>query len=180
MMSWLVCEEVPEEYVDLMLEEMELDGTDARRVELHGDAAARTAFPVIVIGCGQSGLLAGIRLQEAGIPFTIIEKNPAVGGTWWENQYPGCRVDVGNHFYCYSFEPSDHWTEFFAQQPELQRYFEGVMAKHGIGPHVRFETEVVRAVWDDDRATWSVTIRTKDGSEEVLEARAVISAVGLS
>ncbi len=179
MMSFLACEEVPEDYVDLMLEEMELDGTDARRVELHGDSAAREAFPVVVIGCGQSGLLAGIRLQQAGIPFTIIEKNPAVGGTWWENQYPGCRVDVGNHFYCYSFEPSDHWTEFFAQQPELQRYFEGVMAKHGIAPHVRFETEVVRAVWDEDRATWSVTIRTKDGSEEVLEARAVISAVGL-
>ena len=91
-----------------------------------------TAFPVVVIGCGQSGLLAGIRLQEAGIPFTIIEKNAGVGGTWWENPYPGARVDVGNHFYCYSFEPSDHWTEFFAQQPELQRYFEDVMdqARH--------------------------------------------------
>ena len=97
-----------------------------------GRPAARGAFPVVVIGCGQSGLLAGIRLKEAGIPFTIIEKNPGVGGTWWENRYPGARVDVGNHFYCYSFEPSDHWTEFFAQQPELQAYFEGVMDTHGI------------------------------------------------
>ena len=77
-----------------------------------------------MIGCGESGLLAGIRLKEAGIPFTIIEKNAGVGGTWWENRYPGARVDIGNHFYCYSFEPSDHWTEFFAQQPELQAYFE--------------------------------------------------------
>ena len=59
----------------------------------------------MVIGCGQSGLLAGIRLQEAGIPYTIVEKNAGVGGTWYENTYPGCRVDVGNHFYCYSFEP---------------------------------------------------------------------------
>ena len=66
-----------------------------------GDADDRAAFPVVVIGCGQSGLLAGIRLQEAGIPFTIVEKNAGVGGTWWENTYPGARVDVGNHFYCY-------------------------------------------------------------------------------
>ncbi|HVC67562.1 MAG TPA: NAD(P)/FAD-dependent oxidoreductase [Acidimicrobiales bacterium] len=178
MMTWLVCEEVPEEYVPLLMEEMELDGRDARRVEPVGDPDARAAFPVVVIGCGQSGLLAGIRLQEAGIPFTIVEKNAGVGGTWWENSYPGARVDVGNHFYCYSFEPSDHWTEYFARQPELQRYFESVMDKHGIGAHVRWETEVLGATWDDGSATWSVRTRAADGSEEVLTARAVISAVG--
>jgi 4-hydroxyacetophenone monooxygenase len=133
---------------------------------------------VVVIGCGQSGLLAGIRLQEAGIPFTIVEKNAGVGGTWWENSYPGARVDVGNHFYCYSFEPSDAWTEYFARQPELQSYFESVMAKHGIGPHVRWETEVLGASWDDDRGTWSVRTRDACGAEETLVARAVISAVG--
>ncbi len=178
MMTWLVCEDVPEEYVPMLMEEMELDGRDARRVEPAGDPAARAAFPVVVIGCGQSGLLAGIRLQEAGIPFTIVEKNAGVGGTWWENSYPGARVDVGNHFYCYSFEPSDHWTEYFAQQPELQRYFQSVMDKHGIGPHVRWETEVLGATWDEDSATWSVRTRASDGTEDVLVARAVVSAVG--
>jgi 4-hydroxyacetophenone monooxygenase len=179
MMSWLVCEDVPAEYVPMMLEEMELDGADARRVAVRADAEALEAFPVVVIGCGQSGLLAGIRLQEAGIPYTIIEKNPGVGGTWWENSYPGCRVDVGNHFYCYSFEPSDHWTEFFAQQPELQAYFQRVMEHHGIGPHVRWNTEVVEAVWDDDVGSWQVTVRGEGDRLETLRARAVISAVGL-
>jgi len=178
MMTWLVCEEVPAEYVPLLMEEMELDGRDARRVDPVGTPAERQAFPVVVIGCGQSGLLAGIRLQEAGVPFTIVEKNPGVGGTWWENSYPGARVDVGNHFYCYSFEPSDHWTEYFAQQPELQRYFESVMDKHGIGPHVRWETEVLGATWDETSATWAVRTRATDGTEDVLTARAVISAVG--
>jgi 4-hydroxyacetophenone monooxygenase len=132
----------------------------------------------VVVGCGESGLLAGIRLKEAGIPFTIVEKNAGVGGTWWENSYPGARVDVGNHFYCYSFEPSDHWTEYFAQQPELQAYFQGVMEKHGIEPHIRFETEVLGATWDEASATWSVRVRSADGAEDVLTARAVISAVG--
>ena len=178
MMTWLVCEDVPEEYVPMLMEEMELDGRDARRVAPVGTADERAAFPVVVIGCGQSGLLAGIRLQEAGIPFTIVEKNAGVGGTWWENSYPGARVDVGNHFYCYSFEPSDHWTEYFARQPELQRYFQSVMDKHGIGPHVRWETEVLGASWDEGTATWAVRTRAADGSEDVLTARAVISAVG--
>ena len=150
MMTWLVCEDVPEEYVPMLH-----GGDGARRSRRPAGGAgaatptARAAFPVVVIGCGQSGLLAGIRLQEAGIPFTIVEKNAGVGGTWWENSYPGARVDVGNHFYCYSFEPSDHWTEYFARQPELQRYFQSVMDKHGIGPHVRWETEVLGAAWDE-------------------------------
>jgi 4-hydroxyacetophenone monooxygenase len=78
MMDWLVCEPVPPEYVPMLLEEMELDGRDARATRTTEDSPA---CPVVVIGCGESGLLAGIRLKEAGIPFTIVEKNPGVGGT---------------------------------------------------------------------------------------------------
>ena len=130
MMTWLVAGDVGDEYMPMMLEEMGLDGRDAREAQFHSAAGARAEFPVIVIGCGQSGLLAAIRLQQAGVPYTVIEKNPGVGGTWWENSYPGARVDVGNHFYCYSFEASDHWSEFFARQPELQTYFSDVMERH--------------------------------------------------
>jgi 4-hydroxyacetophenone monooxygenase len=173
MMQWLVCEPVPPEYVPMLLEEMELDGRDARAMP-----ATPADFPVVVIGCGESGLLAGIRLKEAGIPFTIVEKNAGVGGTWWQNTYPGARVDVGNHFYCYSFEPTDHWTHFFAEQPQLQAYFQTVMDKYDIGRHVLWETEVTEASWDDDTATWSVQARDRNGAMTTLTARAVISAVG--
>ena len=176
MMDWIAVAEVPDEYVPMMLEEMELDGNDARDDDLKSSPAARADFPVIVIGCGESGLLAAIRLQQAGIPYTVIEKNAGVGGTWWENSYPGARVDVGNHFYCYSFEPSDHWTEYFARQPELQSYFSDVMHRHDVQQRVRFSTEVVSAVWEDD--AWTVTVRNANGYNETLRARAVISAVG--
>lgn len=186
MMEWLVVEDVADEYVPMMLADLELDGVDRDLPPAPDPAAAeaRAAFPVVVVGCGQSGLLAGIRMKEAGIPFTIVEKNAGVGGTWWENTYPGARVDVGNHFYCYSFEPSDHWTEFFAQQPELQAYFQGVMDKYGIGDHVRWSTEVRSVVWDESSGTWSVTVQpvgpdgAPAGETEVLAARAVITAVG--
>jgi 4-hydroxyacetophenone monooxygenase len=178
MMDWLVAAEVPAEYVPMLLEEMELDGRDQRDTTFVSTPSERADFPVVIVGCGQSGLLAAIRLQQAGIPYTIVEKNAGVGGTWWENTYPGARVDVGNHFYCYSFEPDDHWSEFFAQQPELQAYFQAVMDKHEVAPHVRFNTRVTSAVWDEDTASWAVHVRNEDGTSDTLRARAVISAVG--
>ena len=133
---------------------------------------------MLVIGGGMAGILAAIRLKEAGLPFSVVEKNPRVGGTWYENTYPGCRVDVGNHFYCYSFEPNPEWTEFFAQHGELQAYFERCMDKYGVREQVRFETEVLSAEYDERSSRWSVRVRTPDGREEILTARAVISAVG--
>ncbi|WNG90794.1 NAD(P)/FAD-dependent oxidoreductase [Mycobacterium sp. ITM-2016-00318] len=175
MMQWLVCEPVPDEYVPMLLEEMELDGRDARSVP---PASNADDFPVVVIGCGESGLLAGIRLKEAGIPFAIVEKNAGVGGTWYQNTYPGARVDVPNHFYCYSFEPTDQWKHFFAEQPELQAYFERVMDKHDIRRHVLWETEVTEASWDDDACAWTVRTRDRRGQTAELPARAVITAVG--
>jgi 4-hydroxyacetophenone monooxygenase len=85
---------------------------------------------------------------------------------------------VGNHFYCYSFEPSDHWTEYFAQQPELQRYFHDVVDRHHLAANIRFNTEVISAVWDEATSQWGVTVLNPNGTTETLAARAVISAVG--
>ncbi len=180
MMNVLVAQDVPDEYVPMLLEELELDGSDVRDPHWEEGVPAedKQAFHVVVIGAGMSGLLAGIRLARAGIPFTVIEKNAGVGGTWWENRYPGCRVDVGNHFYCYSFAPNNEWSEFFARQPELQRYFDHCMHEYGVAEHVRFDTEVERAQWDDRSARWSVGLRRPDGTTETIRANAVISAVG--
>ncbi len=180
MMCFLVGGDVPAEYVQMMLEELELDGRDPRQVRWEGEVPepARQDFHVVVIGCGMAGLLAAIRLEQAGIPYTVLEKNPGVGGTWYENTYPGCRVDVGNHFYCYSFEPNPDWTEFFAQREELQAYFERCLEKYGVRDRIRFETEVVAARYDETARRWSVRVRGRDGREEQLEANAVVSAVG--
>jgi 4-hydroxyacetophenone monooxygenase len=177
MLDWAACEHVDDEYQPMVLEEMDLEGVDPRRPAAL-DPAQASEFPVVVIGCGESGLLAGIRLKQANIPFTIIEKNAGPGGTWWENSYPGSRVDVANHFYCYSFEPSNNWSHYFAEQPELRAYFESVLAKHRLDDDVRWETEVVSAQWNDDDATWLVRVRDKDGAESEITARAVITAVG--
>lgn len=168
MLDWAACEHVGEDNLPLVLEELDLDGVDPRRPARLDDTGD---FHVIVIGAGESGVLAGVRLMQAGIRFTVLEKNSGPGGTWWENRYPGARVDVANHFYCYSFEPSNHWDHFFAEQPELRQYFADVVARHDLGPHIRFNTEVHSASWDGDR--W--TIDTGNGT---FTANAVITAVG--
>ncbi|GFG86348.1 flavin-containing monooxygenase [Mycolicibacter algericus] len=177
MMDWAACETVPDDYLGLLAEELDLAGVDPRRpAPLQPERAAE--LPVVVIGCGESGVLAGIRLAQAGIPFTIVEKNAGPGGTWWENDYPGARVDVANHFYCFSFEPNNDWGHYFAEQPELQAYFTDVIAKHGLGDHIRWNTEVTDAAWDEATGTWTLTTRTDDGAVSAMSARAVITAVG--
>ncbi len=179
MMSFMVGEEVPADYVPMMLEEMALDGEDARDVTWDDvPKAAREGFRVVVVGAGMSGLLAAIRLEEAGVPYVVLEKNAAVGGTWLENRYPGCRVDIANHFYCYSFEPSHDWPEFFSQRQELQEYFERCATKYGIREHIRFGCEVAAMHFDEATSCWRLHLRAADGDEETLVANAVISAVG--
>ena len=142
MMEFLACGPVADAVVPMFVEDLHLDGADARAITWGDEIPAdvRDDSHVIVIGCGESGLLAGIRLAQAELPFTIIEKNGGPGGTWWENRYPGARVDIGSHFYCYSFEPADHWTEYFSQHPELRAYFERVMNAHELEQHCRFDT----------------------------------------
>ncbi|MGV0592610.1 flavin-containing monooxygenase [Mycolicibacterium porcinum] len=172
MLDWAACEPVDDDNLPLVLEELDLEGVDPRRPTTLADT---DGFRVVVIGCGESGVLAGVRLKQADIDFTIVEKNAGPGGTWWENSYPGARVDVANHFYCYSFEPSNHWDHFFAEQPELRRYFQDVVDRHQLEPHIRWNTEVVSAAWDG--AMWNVTVRSANGIE-TLKANAVITAVG--
>ena len=180
MMNFLVAQEVPADYVPMMLEEMELDGRDQRSDAWGEEVPVQQCqqHKVLVIGGGMSGVLAAYRLQEAGIPFVVIEKNPAVGGTWYENRYPGVRVDVGNHLYCYSFEPAHHWTRFFSQQQELQQYFEDVVHHHQLEQHFRFSTEVTGAVFDEAENLWTVSTIDKDGVTEDYVVSSVISAVG--
>jgi len=125
-----------------------------------------------------SGMLAAIRLKQAGISFSVVEKNADVGGTWLENTYPGCRVDNPNHMYSYSFEPFHDWPQHFSTQPVLISYFRRVAEKYGLKKFVRFETEMVEARFDEVRSLWRAKLRTKDGREESVEANAVVTAVG--
>jgi len=77
---------------------------------------------MLVIGAGMTGIAAGVKLAEAGYNYTIIEKNPEVGGTWWENLYPGVGVDTPSHFYSYSFELNPDWSHYHPKGAEIETY----------------------------------------------------------
>ncbi|MEY2432390.1 MAG: 4-hydroxyacetophenone monooxygenase [Acidimicrobiaceae bacterium] len=162
-------------YLPLLEEELAILGEDRRAPGWH---AADTDFRVAIIGAGMSGLLVAHRLQQAGIGFVILEKNEDVGGTWYENSYPGCRVDNPNHNYSYSFAQRHDWPFHFSTQDVLLDYLRGCADAFGLREHIRFGTEVVSATWSDSDLSWTVRVRTPDGTEEVIEANAVVSAVG--
>jgi 4-hydroxyacetophenone monooxygenase len=180
-MKWIACEPVPDDYAAMYMEEMDWSGENPRSIALQGtDGGTMDAnLSVIIIGCGEAGLLAGLRLKEAGISFQIFEKNGDVGGTWLENQYPGCRVDVASHYYSYSFGRSDEFSEYYSQQPELYRYFRKLFDEHDIGSHVRWRCEVDRAVWDEASSQWVVSVYTEDGTRFSAAADVLISGVGI-
>ncbi len=171
---------IPETYTDFLLDELALAGKSSKDPQFDQpelQAAARK-LKVLVIGAGMSGLLTGIRLAQAGVGFEIVDKNADVGGTWFENTYPGCRVDNSNHMYSYSFEPNHAWPQHFSPQPELLKYFRGIADKYQLRQKIRFETMVETLTWDDAKGVWRAALKGKDGRTEIVEATVVVTAVG--
>jgi 4-hydroxyacetophenone monooxygenase len=171
---------VPEEYYPLVLEEMNLDDVDLKSVPWRKLPSLDTLREcrVLVIGAGFSGVAMGIKLKEAGVPFTIIEKNKQFGGTWYENSYPGCGVDTANHFYSYSFNVNHDWDHFFAKRDEIFHYIKRTAESAHLAEHVRFGEEVIGAVWNEAKAEWRVSTRSDNGAVNELTAKFVVSAVG--
>jgi len=167
-----------DDLVPFLTEELSLNA-DTGAPDWRADVIApRVDFPVVVIGAGMSGLLMAHRLHQAQIPYTVVEKEPDVGGTWLVNNYPGCRVDSPSHLYSYSFWESADWPNFFSPQPVLLDYWRRFADEKGLRQNIRFDTEVDGAAFDDDSGEWTVTVITAGGDRETLRARAVISAVG--
>ncbi|TDI62800.1 MAG: NAD(P)/FAD-dependent oxidoreductase [Alphaproteobacteria bacterium] len=180
MVDFMIGQKVPSKYVPLLQEELGISGSDSRDVKIASpnNGRAKEDFKALIVGAGMSGLLAAIRLKKAGIPFVVIEKNPSIGGTWYQNTYPGCRVDNPNHLYSYSFEPNHDWPLHFSTHDVLYDYFNMCADKYGVRDHIRFNTDVVQAAYDEDSAKWRVDVRGADGVEETIEVHAFISAVG--
>ncbi len=130
---------------------------------------------VLIIGAGFSGLCMGIQLREAGMDsFLIIEKSDDIGGTWYDNRYPGCACDIPSHLYSFSFDPSPEWSRMYPGQPEIQDYLKHCIERHGLVPHIRLNTRFQEGVWDENSNLWQVT--THDGTRIV--ARVLVSGMG--
>jgi len=133
---------------------------------------------IVIVGAGFGGIGMGIALKEAGYhDFVILDKAHDLGGTWRDNQYPGCACDVPSPLYSYSFHLNPDWSHLFAPQQEIWDYLRNCARRHGLDEHIRYGTAVERMDWDDAARRWNVeTVR--DGEMRNYRPRAVVSAAG--
>jgi (2,2,3-trimethyl-5-oxocyclopent-3-enyl)acetyl-CoA 1,5-monooxygenase len=135
-------------------------------------------YDAVIIGAGLTGIYQLFMLREAGLTVRGFDAAADVGGTWYWNRYPGCRVDTESYVYCYGF--SDEllnewsWSERFAAQPEVLRYLRFAAGKMDVRKDFQFNTRVTRACYDETRNVWNVEL--DDGS--VVGTRYLISATG--
>jgi cation diffusion facilitator CzcD-associated flavoprotein CzcO len=134
---------------------------------------------VLIVGAGVTGIYQLYRAREAGFSALLVEAGSGVGGTWYWNRYPGARFDSESYTYGYLFsrELFDewHWTEHFAEQPETERYLNHVVDRFDLRRHIRFNTRVAGAAYDDATGMWSVT--ADDGA--TFRARYFVAATGV-
>lgn len=143
----------------------------ASAVRAHPERAPRVA----IIGAGLSGLGMASQLKEAGVEdLVLFEKADGPGGTWRDNTYPGAACDVPSHLYSFSFAHKPDWSRKFAEQPEILGYVDELTERFGLGPHIRFGTEVVGAAFDEDAAEWTLTLG--DGATHVADV--LVAATG--
>lgn len=174
MISTCMGEQVPEEFGPMFSEDMRAvieGGRPQTPIENAED------FSVIIIGAGISGITAAYELKAVGVDVTIFEKNNEVGGTWWENIYPGCGVDTPSYVYTLSYQPRE-WSTYYGKRDEVLAYIKDVAKNNGIVDLIQYETEVTSAVFDEQSQRWNVVTRAKDGSTSEHSANVVITAVG--
>src|SRR4029079_18194518 len=161
----LACgEEIPAADVELWLEQVALNPWARELVWREQPQPNRLQeFSVVVIGAGGGGLGAAVYLERAGVPYVVIEKNAGVGGTWFENRYPGARVDTPSRAYTHTFGAGFEYPNPFCAQSENEKYFNWIADEFGVRGNIEFETEVKSMIWDEDAKVWEITAVGPDG-----------------
>lgn len=135
-------------------------------------------FPVLIIGAGIAGVAAAYRYSQAGVPFTVVEDAPELGGTWAKNSYPGVRLDTPTFGYSYSFAQRGDWPHQFAQGGDVLEYVREVAERACIVEKIEFSTRLLRLRWDEAACVWNATTRDASGREQTRSFAAVVSALG--
>jgi len=134
---------------------------------------------VLIVGAGVTGIYQLHLAREAGFSALVLEAGGGVGGTWYWNRYPGCRFDSESYTYAYLFSKELfaewEWKEQFAEQPETERYLNHVVDRFDLRRHMRFDTRVTSATYDEPSGTWVVV--ADDGSE--FRSRYLVAATGV-
>lgn len=132
----------------------------------------------LVLGGGFGGLHTLYQLRNMGLSVLALEAGGDVGGAWYWNRYPGARCDVESLVYSYSFSPEVDaewkWSERYSAQPEIRAYLRFVSERLDLRKDIRFNSRLVKAVFDEASDSWS--FETENG--DTYRARMFISSAG--
>lgn len=141
-----------------------------------------TSLDALIVGAGFGGIYQLHSLLKLGISAQAIDIAGDVGGTWYWNRYPGAMSDTESVVYRYSWDKEDlltyPWARHYVRQPEVLAYLEHVVRRHDLRKHMRFNTELVSATWDEGKALWRVVLKAPSGPQS-LDVRYLVTGLGL-
>ncbi|KAI3395650.1 hypothetical protein diail_1015 [Diaporthe ilicicola] len=131
---------------------------------------------IICLGAGISALNLAHEVDTSSLDLELVcyEKNPSIGGTWYENKYPGCGCDIPSVNYQFSWAPSSEWTSFYSGAPEILQYFKDVAEKYDLNKYIRLSHRVVGVYWNEEDQMWHVKIQKGDCPNAIIEDKANI------
>jgi cation diffusion facilitator CzcD-associated flavoprotein CzcO len=118
---------------------------------------------IVTIGAGVSGIniIRTLRLHTSNFEHVVYEKNPDIGGTWYENRYPGCRCDIPAHNYQFSHTPNPQWPSLLAEAGDIQNYLQHVCDVHDLKQNIKVSHSVVHAQWEETSAEWILQVKNE-------------------
>jgi cation diffusion facilitator CzcD-associated flavoprotein CzcO len=156
---------------------------------------------VIHIGAGASGILLAKFLPEQlkNVSFTCYDKNPEIGGTWFENKlvpssisstkagcwpstcrYPGCACDIPSANYQYTWARNPRWSRFYSPATEIFQYLKDVVDSFDLAKHMKLQHLVTGAYWKEESGVWEVHVTDlTTGASFIDHGEVLINGTGL-
>jgi len=114
-------------------------------------------YHTIIMGAGFSGLCLASQLLKKGFKnILILEKESSIGGTWFNNNYPGAECDIESHLYSYSFFPNPNWSNVYSKREEIYEYLSSFCKHFKLYPKIRFNSKIIKAKYYASTKSWII------------------------
>ncbi|KAI0017643.1 hypothetical protein F4780DRAFT_782145 [Xylariomycetidae sp. FL0641] len=137
---------------------------------------------IVGIGAGASGItmIRTLRRTMTNYEHIVYEKNSNVGGTWFENHYPGCRSDAPSHNYQFSWRPNHEWSNFFSSADEIEQYLNRVCEEENMFDLIKLRHRVAGAWWDESKGMWDLKVTDLETGRDFRDqAHFIVDASGI-
>ena len=156
----------------------ERDGAQVPESDEHGykiheqPMGTKRKIKVVLMGAGASSLNFFKKAEEHlnDVEIVCYEKNNEIGGTWFENRYPGCACDIPSVNYQFSWKIQP-WTHYYSFSPEIWKYLKDIEQENNfISKYVKLRHQIEHVEWDDEAGVWRFKVRNLETDEVVDDA----------